>query len=72
MLPFLKKDQDASVSAPVETVERDHDETYGGLHAAADDLILAVHAKDTKGVAAALKAAFELCDSQPHEKGEHI
>lgn len=73
MLPFLKKSQDASVSMPIEPVTRkpDDDSDYDGLHAAADDLIAAIHSKNTSGVAAALRAAFELCDSEPHEEGPH-
>jgi hypothetical protein len=39
---------------------------------AADDLISAVHMKDSKAVADALKAAFEICDSMPHEEGQHL
>jgi hypothetical protein len=73
MLPFLKHDQDASVSSPVSTQIRKPDEEgeYSGLHAAAEDLVNAVHAKNIKAVAEALKAAFDLCDSEPHVEGEH-
>lgn len=42
-----------------------------GLSACASDLISAIHAKDEAGVASALKAAFELLESQPQEEAEH-
>jgi hypothetical protein len=42
------------------------------LHACADDLIEAVHAKDVEGVTKALKAFFHIADAMPHEEGEHI
>jgi hypothetical protein len=73
MLPFLKKDKEASVSVPVDVQKREPDEEsdYDTLESAADDLISAIHAKDTKGVCVALRAAFELLDSEPHDEGPH-
>jgi hypothetical protein len=73
MLPFLKKKQEGSMSAPVESIEREHDEgaEFDVLESAAEDLISAVHAKDVKGVAMAMRAAFELMESEPHKEGEH-
>lgn len=71
MLPFLKNKQEGSMSGPVEPIKREHDEDYDMLESAAEDLISAVHSKDVKAVASALKAAFEMCDSQPHEEGPH-
>ena len=74
MLPFHKLNKDASAAGPVEKVERKPDEEseYDPLHAAADDLIEAVHSKNTKNVAMAIRAAFELLDSEPHEEGPHV
>lgn len=74
MLPFLKLNKDASASGPVDSLERnpDSEPEYDALESAAEDLINAIHSKDAKGAAAALRAAFELADSQPHEEGEHI
>lgn len=74
MLPFLKKDQEASAAGPVESIRREPDEgaDYDVLESAAEDLATAIHAKDIKGIAAALRAAFELCDSEPHEEGPHV
>lgn len=74
MLPFLKKQQDGSISSPVEHVKRESDEEseYDMLESAAEDLISAVHSKNIKGVCSALRAAFEMLDAEPHEEGEHI
>ena len=70
MLPFLKKNHESSVSVP-ETVTREHDEDFDSLEVAAEDLMNAVHSKNAKAVASALRAAFELMDSEPHQEGEH-
>lgn len=74
MLPFLKLNQDAAASGPVESIKREPDEgeEYDVLESAAEDLCKAIHSKDYKAVAEALRAAFELCDSEPHQEGEHI
>lgn len=39
-------------------------QTNHALEAAAEDLIRAVHAKDVKGVVAALEAAYAECDKE--------
>ena len=71
MLPFMKK-KEGSVSLPAEPIRREHDEgaEYDMLESAAEDLISAVHSKDVKGVCSALKAAFEMMESEPHEENE--
>lgn len=73
MLPFLKRNHEASASTPVESIKREHDEDveFDVLESAAQDLIDAMHSKDVKATAEALRAAFELCDSEPHEEGPH-
>ena len=77
MLPFLKpKHQTGIIIAQrkpdgKEELHGPEDQEDAGLEAAAADLIRAVHAKDEAAVAAALRAAFEICDSEPHEEGEH-
>jgi hypothetical protein len=78
MLPFLKpqrKDAGVIVSTrlPDGGAKMDHQEGHelDGVKAAAADLIRAVHAKDESAVASALKAAFEILDSMPHDEGEH-
>jgi len=78
MLPFLQPKKAAAVMIakrkPSGSIEPMHEEGEQdpGLMSAAEDLISAVHAKDAKGVADALKAAFEMADSEPHVEGPHI
>ncbi len=79
MLPFLRKKSEASqpgiimkTRTPDATTEPEvGDESDHAIEAAASDLIDAVHSKDIKRTADAIKAAFEICESQPHEEGEH-
>lgn len=74
MLPFLKDKKEASVAVPSDTVKRDPDEPneeFDMLESAADELIAAIHAKDSKAVASALRSAFQIADSEPHEEGPH-
>lgn len=78
MLPFLKnRDDKSQTGIIVQERAPDADETDMGhseaIAACATDLINAVHAKDTQGVADALYDAFEIMDSMPHEEAaEHI
>lgn len=77
MLPFLAPKKQAGVIIAKRVgdkteVESEEGEHAPGLMASAEDLISAVHAKDAKAVASAIKAAFEVCDSEPHEEGPHI
>jgi hypothetical protein len=77
LLPFLKKKPAAAVGVivktrtPDEKPEQDQDDSSAGIEACAHDLLTAIEAKDVKGIADALQAAFEIADSQPHEEGEH-
>lgn len=79
MLPFLKKKNETGISGvmikhrtpdekPEETTEDDKD---AAIHACAQDLIDAVHAQDVKGAAEAIRSAFEILESMPHEEAEH-
>ena len=74
MLPFLKNKKEAGMSGDVDSKMRQPDdgEEYDTMHAAAQDLIDAIHSKNVKAVAEALRAAFELADSEPHVEGEHV
>lgn len=74
MLPFLRNKQEASASSPVESMERKPDDgaEYDSLESAAEELCLALEAKDYKGAAAALRSAFELMELSPHEEGDHL
>ncbi len=72
-LPFLKNKKEAGISGPIESIERksDHEEEYDPLESAAEDILQAIESKDHKYLAQALRAAFELMDSGPHEEGPH-
>jgi len=49
----------------------DENQDDTGIHACAQDLLSAIESKDVKGIADALKAAFEIADSAPHKEGPH-
>ena len=73
ILPFLKK-KNASVGVITQDLTHQihqKDEENHGLIAAARDLIDAIHNNDEKAAAAAMQAAFELMELQPHEEAEH-
>ena len=79
-LPFLRKKHSGNASLSVEYRKPDaegeghHDKEDNddeGLHACAQDIIECVSSGDKVGLAKALRAAFEILDSQPHEEGEH-
>lgn len=73
MLPFLKKDRG---NAGIATEYRKPDQPEeakddDGLESCAADLMRSLNENNTKGIAAALRAAFEILDSQPHEEFDH-
>ena len=73
MLPFLKVKKDSGVAGLI-MKNRSPDappEDKDSIDACAQDLISAVHAKDAKATAEALRSAFRILDSEPHEEGEH-
>ncbi len=77
MLPFLQARKSAGVIMAKRVGDKtepmhEEGEHEPGLMAAAEDLISAVHSKDANAVADAFKAAFEVCESCPHEEGPHI
>lgn len=74
MLPYLKLKQEGSNSGPIESIERksDNEAEYDPLESAAEDLCHAIEAKDYPAIAMALRAAFDLLESEPHHEGEHI
>lgn len=69
MLPFLKLKQTGVADVimknrtPDSETEKSEDSS---LDTCAQDLINAIHAKDVKGVAAALKAAMDDSSPEPH------
>lgn len=58
-----RKKEDSPLELPLS--EEDHP-----LSGIAEELIHAVHAKDTAAVASALEAAFEVLESMPEDEGE--
>ena len=74
MLPFLKtKPQTGVIIKEFKTnSESEKSESEQGLKFCAQELIKAVHMQDEDGVMKALKSAFEILDSQPHEEGPHL
>lgn len=76
-LPFLKPRQQPGLIVSKRKPDGGSEESHmegeedAGLDACSEDLIRAMHAKDAKGVTSALKAAFEILDSMPHEEGPH-
>lgn len=77
MLPFLKPKSISGLIISKRTPDAGPQEQHSegnedqGIDACSADLIRAVHAKDTKAVTSALKAAFELMDSsEDEESGE--
>jgi hypothetical protein len=76
LLPFLKKKQPASAGvivqtrAPDEKPEQDQDDSSAAIESCASELIRAVHSRDAKAMAAALKDAFDILESEPHEEND--
>lgn len=75
MLPFLaKKNQGAATQAGLLVKTRtpdekpDQDDPSAAIDACSKALIDAVHARDAKGVSAAIKDAFDILESMPHEE----
>jgi hypothetical protein len=60
------------IREPDQKPEENQDDGDAGLMSAAQDLITAVQAGDQKGAAQALRAAFQILDSEPHDEGDHF
>jgi hypothetical protein len=72
-LPFLKTKNKHQTGLIVQTRASDasqEPEDHGdhAIEACAQDLINAIHAKDMKGVAAALRAAIEMIKDEPQDE----
>jgi hypothetical protein len=73
-LPWFKaKPQTGVIMATTRQPDEKKDESSenDGLKSCARDLMDAISAGDESKAAAAIRAAFEICDSEPHEEGEH-
>lgn len=79
MLPFLKKKQvgvNTGVIYKTRTPDNPDeqpqpDDKDAAIEACALDLIQAVHSRDAKAVAMAIRSAFEILESMPHYEAEH-
>jgi hypothetical protein len=54
-----------------EMAEGEIDSSSAELHAIAQDIIEAIHARNVQDAVSALKAFFYLCDSMEHVEGPH-
>lgn len=73
MLPFQSdRKEGGAVSMPIESQKLETQDEVDYLEYAAQDLLQALQSRDIKGIASALRAAFELCDMMPHEEGDHL
>lgn len=52
-------------------LSKDKEEEVDSIEAAAEDMLKAFEEKDVKKLAAAVRAAFDILDSEPHEEGPH-
>lgn len=57
--------------APDQKPEENQEDKDAAIHACASDLIEAVHAKDIKRAAEAMRSAFEILEKMPHDEAEH-
>jgi len=80
MLPFLKKYQEGSANVPPNSITRKPDEDdsheeksedFDSIEIAAEEMLSAFDSGDVKALARAIRAAFEICDSEPHNEGPH-
>ena len=80
MLPFLEPKKIVSVmvsrrgKTPVETqpeVEMGENKVDPSLKEASEDILRAIESKSVIDLAKAIQSAFYICDSYPHEEGEH-
>lgn len=74
-LPWMKRrSQQSGISIEYrkpDSSKQDSDDNDSGLDMGAEDLIRAIEQKDKSKVKAAIRAMFEILDSEPHEEGPH-
>ena len=73
MLPFLKNKKDAGMSSGLIVKTREPDKTEenqddGMLDMCCKDIISAIHSKDHKALASALKDAIQSLESEPPQE----
>lgn len=71
LLPFLKdKRKETGVIVQERSPDAPSDQPDGSaIEAAAQDILRAISDNDAKHLALAIKAAFDICESYPHEEG---
>jgi hypothetical protein len=69
-LPFLRKNKEFGISQAVDLTDRT-DEPSDGMHMVAKDIMEAIKADDHRAFAEALRAAFAIMESEPHDEVEH-
>lgn len=73
-LPWLTEHKSSGISIDVRKPDENSakgNSDEDGLKAAAKDLRDAIESKDDSRIASALRAAFEILDSEPHSEGPH-
>jgi tRNA threonylcarbamoyladenosine modification (KEOPS) complex Pcc1 subunit len=70
MLPFLKKAKEVSPMVSTDEVTNSEEGGDDGKHAAMEEMIAAIHAKDAKALHTALSSYLEMHNSQNVEEGE--
>jgi len=64
VLPFLKqKPQASGVVTQVRAPDQPEENSMTDLESAAEDILRSINMKDVKGLAQALKAAYDMCES---------
>lgn len=71
MLPFLKNQQEASVSTSQDSIKRKPDEESEGIDSLEVAMEELFNAKSNVDRAMAFRAAFELLEMKPHEEDNH-
>lgn len=75
MLPFLKSKRSTGISVEYRKPDQQKEENQEdpALKACADDILKAVEERNPKALASALRAAFDVLQSQPgYEDSQHI
>ena len=73
MLPFLQKVKpQTGVVTQIRKPDQEQPEEDHAMTACAQDLLEAIQANDRKALASALRAMFEILESEPHHEGEHL
>jgi len=68
MLPFMKKVSEDKISADGSGHLMRDDKDFDPLEVVAEDMLFAFEQKDSKALAAAFRAGFELLETEPHEE----